>query len=314
LSAGAFSLSYSTETSVLTFKQQGKRVKSLKIQESYWSWLDNFHSHIIQANTDALPAAALEQDAEVGQPILQVGLIGYLGYELKRESLPGYSYTPPISHASSSSQTDSQMIFANRVLWLDNYTGQWKILGLIRREDYDPIADFISSSVGVGSTEFEFDQDVSKIVEAFSRPPSPVQDYLVPLPSFVSDDDETSYSSSVEKAREAIREGETYELTMTTKFRAQAPGTDPYHLYLSLRARNPAPYSAFLNFPSENVAILSSSPERFISIDRNGVAEMKPIKGTLAVSPDKEEDERRKHTLATDVKELAENLMVSSRL
>lgn len=282
----------------------------MRIEESYWSWLDDFHSKVIQANTDALPAAALEQDAEVGQPILQVGLVGYLGYELKRESLPGYSYTAPIRDASSSSQADSQMIFTNRVLWLDNYTGQWKIFSLIRRGKYDPIADFIGSSVGVGLTESEFDQDVSKIAEAFSRPPSPVQDHLVPLPSFISDDNEASYSSSVEKAREAIREGETYELTLTTRFRARAEGTDPYHLYLSLRARNPAPYSAFLNFPTENVAILSSSPERFISIDRNGVAEMKPIKGTLAVSHDKLEDERRKHTLATDIKELAENLMV----
>lgn len=250
--------------------------------------------------------------AEIGQPILQVGLIGYLGYELKRESLPGYKYVPPTEATSDTKQQiDSQLLFTNSVLWLDNYTGQWKIFGFIRRGAEDPIGDAISSPVGVGLTESEFDEKVSKIQEGFSRPPSPVQGDLVPLPLFTSDDDEASYSSSVEKARDAIREGETYELTMTTKFCAQAPRADPFSLYLSLRARNPAPYSAYLNFPSNNTAIMSSSPERFISVDRNGVAEMKPIKGTLAVSPDKEEDERRKYTLANDVKELAENLMVS---
>jgi para-aminobenzoate synthetase len=37
---------------------------------------------------------------------------------------------------------------------------------------------------------------------------------------------------------------------------------------------------------------------------------MKPIKGTVARSKDPQKDAQRKHRLATDVKELAENLMV----
>ena len=130
------------------------------------------------------------------------------------------------------------------------------------------------------------------------------------LPTFSSTHDRSSYCSLVEDAQAYIKEGDSYEMTLTTKFRASLGRKDPFGLYLTLRAKNPAPYSAFINFPSTKTTILSSSPERFISIDQHGIAEMKPIKGTVAVSKDPEEDAQIKHSLATDVKELAENLMV----
>lgn len=201
-------------------------------------------------------------------------------------------------------------MFTNFVLRLDNYTGEWIAFGLIRRHEYDPIGDFIGATSPIGLTETEFESALTRIRDLFASPPSPP--YTVPeqLPSFVAIDNEDSYTQKIKAAQDAIKEGETYELTLTTKFKARSRDVDPYSLYLSLRARNPAPYSAYLHFPAYDTTILSSSPERFISIDSEGVAEMKPIKGTLAVSPDEQEDERRKIQLATDVKELAENLMV----
>ena len=253
----------------------------------------------------------MDQETEVGQPLLQLGLIGYFGYEMKRESLPGYVYTPPTAEDIDNALPDSQHMFTNSVLRLDNYTGEWILFSLMRRhDDCDPIGHFIEASHPVGLTDSEFDTLLTRLRAEFASPPSPPHTTPTSLPRFVALDDEESYSSIIRAAKDAIREGETYELTLTTKFRASNPDTDPYSLYLYLRARNPAPYSAYINFPTSSTTILSSSPERFISVDAQGVAEMKPIKGTLAVSPDKEEDARRKHQLATDVKELAENLMV----
>src|SRR4051812_27075724 len=95
LASASFGLSYSTVTKALSLYQDGKTTKTEKLRQSYWTWLDYFHQNVILANTDALPAETLGQEAEVGQPILQVGLIGHFGYELKRESLPGYTFTPP---------------------------------------------------------------------------------------------------------------------------------------------------------------------------------------------------------------------------
>ncbi|EEP82206.1 hypothetical protein UREG_07071 [Uncinocarpus reesii 1704] len=311
LAAASFTLSYSSRSKVLSVYQQGKRLMFERLLSSYWSWLDYFHSNIIQKNVDALDAGSLGQEAEVGQPLLQLGLIGYFGFEMKREALSGYRYGATDPGEEPNTLPDSQHMFASSVLRLDNYTGEWKLFSLIRRGAEDPIGGHIDSVSPVGLTEAEFDSLLERVRRPFSpdftKLPSTIPE---PLPSFTALDDEKSYSQKIRAAQNAIKEGEAYELTLTTKFNASDSGADPYALYLSLRARNPAPYSAYINFPVHNIAILSSSPERFISIDANGVAEMKPIKGTLAVSPDKEEDERRKHQLATDVKELAENLML----
>lgn len=91
----------------------------------------------------------------------------------------------------------------------------------------------------------------------------------------------------IQRCLREIDNGESYELCLTNKIETtfttltensenQASTLD---LYLALRSRNPAPYSAFLRFPS--YAVLSSSPEKFITIDREGKITSKPIKGTL---------------------------------
>ncbi|KAM5439290.1 para-aminobenzoate synthase, (PABA) [Microsporum ferrugineum] len=307
---GAFSLCYSSETGRLSTFQQGKQIKSEIITTSYWSWLDQFQQSIVQQNVDPVRRNQLGEETEAGQPLLQVGLIGYFGYEMKRESLPGYKYLKPTKMEDSCAVPDSQHLFTNLVLRLDNYTGEWMAFGLIRRENEDPIGKYINAHSPIGLTEDEYELVLSHTRELFAAPPSPPYTLPAPLPSLEAIDDEKTYGQKIYAAQQAIKEGETYEVTLTTRFRARCPDVDPYSLYLSLRNRNPAPYSAYIHFPFSNIAILSSSPERFISIDGDGVAEMKPIKGTLAVSPNREEDERRKVQLATDVKELAENLMI----
>ncbi|KAL3963387.1 hypothetical protein ACCO45_000391 [Purpureocillium lilacinum] len=313
MASATFALSYSSQSAVLSFRQNGKPIRSERLSVPYWTWLDHFHREVIRDNTEAIFPELLDQEAEVGQPLLQVGLLGYFGYELKRESLPGYHYVPTTEDPDTE-RADSELLFASTVLRLDNYTGDWTMFNLVRRSDADPIGDSIGAVSKVGLSEEEFSALLARVRDVFAAPLSPP--YVEPhgLPSFVALDDEESYSDTIRAAKAAIKDGEAYELTLTTKFKAESPKVDPYALYLDLRERNPAPYSAFMHFAAHDNTILSSSPERFISVDANGVAEMKPIKGTLAVSPDFEENERRKTQLATDVKELAENLMIAQSI
>jgi para-aminobenzoate synthetase component 1 len=62
-----------------------------------------------------------------------------------------------------------------------------------------------------------------------------------------------------------------------------------------------------LNLPE--VQILSSSPERFLSLT-NGIVETKPIKGTRPRKLDEVEDEQQKQLLANSTKDRAENVMI----
>lgn len=108
---------------------------------------------------------------------------------------------------------------------------------------------------------------------------------------FSAEKSREQYIKDVEKCQEFIKEGESYELCLTTQMRMKLGEIDPLGLYRNLRERNPAPYAAWLNFSRENLSICCSSPERFLRLDRNAILEAKPIKGTIARGSTPKEDE-----------------------
>ena len=111
---------------------------------------------------------------------------------------------------------------------------------------------------------------------------------------FLCDKSREDYIKDVEKCMEYIKGGESYELCLTTQLRKEIGDIDSLGLYLHLRKKNPAPYAAWLKFSREGLCICCSSPERFLRLDKNGVLEAKPIKGTIARGATPEEDERLK--------------------
>ena len=114
---------------------------------------------------------------------------------------------------------------------------------------------------------------------------------------FVTEKSREQYMKDVEKCLKLIKDGESYELCLTTQMRKKIGQIDYLGLYLKLREKNPAPYAAWLNFSKENLCICCSSPERFLQLDGNGILEAKPIKGTIARGLTKEEDELLKFQL-----------------
>jgi para-aminobenzoate synthetase len=122
-----------------------------------------------------------------------------------------------------------------------------------------------------------------------SSKPSPKKDS-----SFTPEKSKTQYMKDVMKCLNYIRDGESYELCLTTQQRRRVGNIDLLGLYLKLREKNPAPYAAWLNFEYEQLAVCCSSPERFLRLDRDGILEAKPIKGTISRGNSIEEDERHR--------------------
>src|SRR5206468_868353 len=83
---------------------------------------------------------------------------------------------------------------------------------------------------------------------------------------------------------------------------------DPWDVYLRLRRASPAPFAAYLELPE--VAIVGSSPERFLRVAPGGRVESRPIKGTRPRGGDLARDRRLREELAGSAKDRAENLMI----
>jgi para-aminobenzoate synthetase len=116
-----------------------------------------------------------------------------------------------------------------------------------------------------------------------------------------------AYAAAFAEVQEQLHAGNSYEVNLTHRI-ALTSALDPVTAYLRLRTLNPAPYAGFLQHHCHR--LLSSSPERFATIDRDRVLETKPIKGTTPRGATPEDDERQRHLLATDPKFRAENLMI----
>jgi aminodeoxychorismate synthase component I len=119
--------------------------------------------------------------------------------------------------------------------------------------------------------------------------------------------DQAAYCKLVEVAREHILAGDVFEVCTT--HRLESPfAEDPWDLYQELRRINPAPFACYLHFPETQV--VCSSPERFLRLGPDRVAETRPIKGTRPRGRTPEEDERLGRELAGSPKDRAENLMI----
>lgn len=115
------------------------------------------------------------------------------------------------------------------------------------------------------------------------------------------------FMAQVARVKHHIREGDIYQANLTRMVAREAT-CEPVQLYASLRAANPAPFAGFLDC-GHGRAILSSSPERFVSV-RDGVCETRPIKGTRPRGADAEQDARLKAELAASEKDRAELTMI----
>ena len=115
------------------------------------------------------------------------------------------------------------------------------------------------------------------------------------------------YLDAVARVREYVFAGDIFQANLSQRFEAPLE-EPPWTLYQRLRARNPAPFAAYLDFP--NAAVLSASPERFLRVDVRGHVETRPIKGTRPRGVGPEHDAALALALTESAKDRAENLMI----
>ena len=240
-------------------------------------------------------------------------------YELRAECGPARMQR---RHASAA--PDAALFFADRLLAADHATGDAYALALVRAADTPSCAEFASAAAWLDTMQSQ--------VAALSAAATPRAPAVAPAPAAVWEGEAAAappgsfalrrgreaYVADVAAALEAIRAGETYEVCLTTALERAQGGATPRALYSALRACNPAPYAAWLRCgggvagDADSLAVCCSSPERFLRLDRAGVLEAKPIKGTAprVVPHGCAADVASADALRASVKDCAENLMI----
>jgi para-aminobenzoate synthetase component I len=119
--------------------------------------------------------------------------------------------------------------------------------------------------------------------------------------------DRQGYLDAIADIQHNILEGNVFEVCLTQRFDLPFARSG-VELYEALRTVNPAPMTAYLRLGE--LELLSSSPERFLSLDRTGVVETRPIKGTRPRGDTPERDAALRAELEHSEKDRAENLMI----
>jgi para-aminobenzoate synthetase component 1 len=130
---------------------------------------------------------------------------------------------------------------------------------------------------------------------------------------FRSSLDRPAYEQGVEAVRSFIARGDIYQANLTRRLETRF-SADPWPLYRRLRTGDPSLFSAYLDLgraPDAGPrAILSASPEPFLSVDRAGRVKTNPIKGTRRRGRTREEDRALACELLASGKDRAENVMI----
>lgn len=85
------------------------------------------------------------------------------------------------------------------------------------------------------------------------------------------------YVEAFAAVQHALHAGDSYETKLTYRERVISE-LDPVEAYLRLRRLSPSPYAGFLQH--RGAWLLSSSPERYATLDRHRTIETKPIERT----------------------------------
>ena len=117
---------------------------------------------------------------------------------------------------------------------------------------------------------------------------------------------EDEYSAKIERIKNYIEAGDTYQVNFTDSVTAHTP-LAPAQAFAALSASQPVSYSALLNLATRH--ILSSSPELFFRIT-NGQISTRPMKGTMPRGLDLAEDEQQATRLQSDEKNRSEHVMI----
>jgi para-aminobenzoate synthetase component 1 len=220
----------------------------------------------------------------------QCGVVGYFGYDLCHfiERLPSNAI-------DDIGLPDMYMGFYDTVISYDNLLEKCHVIGVDFGLD-SGLEDRMKQTVEVLRGKSD-----SVCETTFHKPDPKIAETTLRF-NFTKE----HYLNAIRHIKDYISAGDVYQVNLSHRIETHLD-MPPYELYRILRSVNPAPFSCYLNF--DDVAIISSSPERFLNIHAKHV-QTRPIKGTRPRGKDAKTDEVMKQELLSSPKDDAELTMI----
>lgn len=222
------------------------------------------------------------------------GAVGYLSYDLGRQ----------IEHLPDTAQDDLHL----PELCFDFYDH------LIAIDHATQIASLIALPLlGHEETAYAAAAELRELVHKTQSIPTSPDQPNHPSVNLTSNFTRPAYHQAIERTLDYIARGHIYQANIAQRFSvALGEPVEPGELeslYRALRANNPAPFAAFLDYGEFQV--ISASPERFLRFDpTTRRVETRPIKGTRPRGKTSEDDDRLKAELLASEKDKAELVMI----
>ena len=259
--------------------------------------------------TDGAPIETISQALTMlatehiqGLPPLTGGLVGALGWDMVRLWEP----TLPANAVKELDVPDAYLLLATDVAVLDHVDGSvWLIANAVNTD---------AQPTGIDQAFVAAVARVDAMQAALETAPR--------LPEMVVDRDQEQgvvtdrsavgeYEKMVKYAKEAIRDGEVFQVVPSQRFDVDAYAS-AFDIYRVLRTLNPSPYMYYVqceDATGREFAIVGASPESLVTVKDRSVLTF-PIAGSRPRGATPELDKALEEELKADPKELAEHVML----
>lgn len=254
------------------------------------AYSDGEKQEIVCPPVDALRQVMQMYKAPViaGLPPFCGGMIGYLAYEAATtwERIRGLAVSPE--------EILTQTMLCRDIVILDHLSHNLYCV------------TWAKTSENIQQVYQEACLHLRKLAKKISLPVKTLGAGEVFTANTVFQPDEQLYCNNVDKIKEYIANGDTYQTVLSHQFKRLLP-VHAFALYRKLRSANPSPYMFYLNFGRKK--LVGASPEMLVRVLGKNVTTY-PIAGTRPRGQTTQEDKVLSEELLLDKKEVAEHSML----
>jgi anthranilate synthase component 1 len=237
-----------------------------------------------------------------GLPPLTGGLVGVLGWDIVRQWEPTLPHKAP----REIDVPDAHLLLATDIAAIDHHDGSvWLIANAVNAD---------AQASGIEQAYADAVARVTQMERALINAPAGAVSVLDQAAAELQVRQRSApgeYEEMVVFAKEAIRDGEVFQMVPAQRFDLDCDAT-ALDVYRVLRTLNPSPYMYCFQLEDDlgrQFAVVGASPESLVAVHRGKVSTF-PIAGSRPRGATAEEDKRLEEDLLADPKEIAEHVML----